>query len=88
MERQWKYKHCQYTAIACCWDCGLGYEDPGYIECVLHNHYWEQINPTYDKGCGLLCIVCIERRLSFLGLEDIPVKIFSSIIRVEEKDNV
>ena len=48
--------------MAKCYDCGLNYEDPGWIEAVIPDKVWNEISPTGDQG-GILCITCISRRL-------------------------
>jgi hypothetical protein len=45
-----------------CYDCGLPYDDPGWIDILVPDDVWEIINPTYHEGAGLLCITCIARR--------------------------
>ena len=55
-----------------CYDCGLSYQDPGWIEAIIPDNVWDFISPTKNQG-GLLCITCISRRLSRLGIGRIPV---------------
>lgn len=45
-----------------CYDCGLSYED-FICDMLIQPHVWELINPTFHRGCGLLCPNCICRRL-------------------------
>ena len=55
-----------------CYDCGIKYSDPGWIEAIIPDKVWNIISPTNNQG-GLLCITCISKRLSERGLKDIPV---------------
>lgn len=50
----------------CCYDCGKPYG--AYPDLSLPDWLWELINPTYHKGCGLLCPTCIANRLDYLNL--------------------
>jgi len=70
----WKY---DYTLNGGqCFDCGAEYGSTNYIELVLPHDLWEKINPTKEKGCGLLCHTCILQRLSSLGVwEGVSFKI-------------
>lgn len=65
---QWKYvdKERDLQARAKCYDCALPY--PQGNDCVIPNDIWEQINPTYHVGAGILCANCIMARLEFLGI--------------------
>ena len=56
-----------------CYDCGLKYGEPGWIEAIVPDAVWEIINPTYHKDAGLLCITCIARRCMEAGLSNVPV---------------
>jgi len=67
-----------------CWECGLEYGIEGWVECVLPDDVWEIISPSYEKGCGLLCIGCIVARLEDAGLKNTPVKIYNQWIDVQE----
>jgi len=55
-----------------CYDCGLSYDDPGWIEAIIPDRVWNDISPTGD-GSGLLCIICIARRLVERGYKRVPV---------------
>ena len=55
-----------------CYDCGLDYQDIGWIEAIIPDKVWDFISPTGDSG-GILCITCISRRLAENGLSRIPV---------------
>lgn len=60
--------------MASCYDCGLEYGGIGWIEAIIPDKVWDMIRPKgYHKGCGLLCINCISRRLARKGLKNIPV---------------
>ena len=62
-----------YIPVAC-YDCGLAYGDIGWIEAVVPDRIWDRIRPEgTSKGCGILCITCIARRLKRLGFEGVPV---------------
>lgn len=56
-----------------CYDCGLKYGSPSWIEAIVPNEVWEIISPSYHKGAGLLCISCIARRCVEAGLKYVPV---------------
>ena len=57
-----------------CHDCGLGYDRDAWIEAIIPDKVWDMIRPDgCGKGCGLLCISCISRRLTRMGLKDVPV---------------
>ena len=55
-----------------CYDCGLKYDDVGWIEAIIPDKVWNFISPTGDEG-GILCVTCISRRLAEKGLRRIPV---------------
>lgn len=57
-----------------CYDCGLEYEDPAWIEAVIPDKVWNAIRPDgCGEGCGLLCITCISRRLEKKGYKKVPI---------------
>lgn len=57
-----------------CYDCGLDYDDSGWIEAIIPDKVWNLIRPDgCAEGCGLLCITCISRRLAERGYKDVPV---------------
>ena len=57
-----------------CYDCGLEYGGLGWIEAIIPDKVWDMIRPEGSgKGCGILCINCISRRLARKRLKDIPV---------------
>ena len=56
----------------CCYDCGLDYGDPGWVEAVIPDKVWNEISPTGNQG-GILCITCISRRLVKKGFKNVPV---------------
>ena len=58
--------------MARCYDCGLDYQDPGWIEAIIPDQVWNDISPTKDQG-GILCITCISRRLVKGGYKKVPV---------------
>lgn len=53
-----------------CYDCGLEYTGPGWIEAVIPDYVWSLIKP--EEGAGLLCITCICKRLNKIGLDNVP----------------
>lgn len=70
--------------IGKCADCGMDYND-FVIDMVIQNKLWEMINPTYHKGCGLLCPNCICARLAELGLCSVNVIVDLSDLLVVER---
>lgn len=57
-----------------CYDCGLEYEGPGWVETIVPHSVWDLIRPNGAEGTGgLLCITCICKRLEKLKLENVPV---------------
>lgn len=66
----------------CCFDCGLVYGTPGWMDVLIPNDVWEMINPTFheNSGAGILCIHCINRRCQELGLMYVPVWIGSGAL--------
>ncbi len=59
-----------------CYDCKMDYDDFP-CDMTMHDNLWEMINPTEDKGGGLLCPNCICKRLMDLdiGLTHIPISL-------------
>lgn len=58
-----------------CFDCGLPYGSPGWVEAVVPHDIWnEHLSPGGNEG-GLLCINCMAARASKAGLVDVPLKI-------------
>ena len=55
-----------------CYDCGLPYDGPGWIEAIIPDKVWDFISPTGDQG-GILCINCISKRCAEKGLSRIPI---------------
>ncbi len=60
-----------------CYDCGLLYTSKAWADVVIPDSYWEQINPSDNKGGGLLCFNCIVGRLDALGLINVPFSVNS-----------
>jgi len=48
-----------------CYDCGSPYGT--FPDMILPNELWELINPSTNKGSGLLCPTCIANRLDFIN---------------------
>jgi predicted nucleic acid-binding protein len=56
-----------------CYDCGRHYGDEhGFPDLVIPDDAWEEINPTYHRGAGLLCPSCIVARCVAAGLSTVP----------------
>lgn len=60
-----------------CYDCGLEYSGPAWVDVLVSDDVWEVINPTYHEGAGLLCFNCIARRCVEAGLEGVPIALVS-----------
>lgn len=60
--------------MAECYDCGFDYEDPGWIEAVIPDDIWSDISPTGGDG-GILCILCISKRLVKKGYKTASVPV-------------
>ena len=76
--RKWKYPECAGGHQHACYDCGLEYSCDAWADVSLPDDIWELINPSVNKGGGLLCFNCITRRLSFIGIENVKIKIYSA----------
>jgi hypothetical protein len=62
----WKYtKDSRPYNYVKCYDCGLEYGE--FPDMILNNNLWEEISPSFDKGCGILCTTCIANRLDYLN---------------------
>ncbi len=61
-----------YYDHASCYDCGLEYKSPGWIEVMIPDFVWREISPTGDEE-GLLCISCISKKLIKHGFEKVPI---------------
>lgn len=68
------------SAPLACHDCGLSYDDPGWLETCVPARDWAAISPTGGYG-GLLCVTCMARRLVAAGREDVPLLIGSGPFR-------
>jgi len=68
-----------------CYDCGLPYDDPSWIEAIVPDSVWEVINPTYHAGAGLLCINCMAKRCAESGLVNVPIQLTAGpfVVRTE-----
>jgi len=60
----------QYSGLVC-YDCKLRYNSRGFCDILVPDDIWEQINPTYHKGAGILCFNCIAGRLDDLELPEL-----------------
>lgn len=65
---KWKYKD-EERPYGRCYDCRKPYEDCG--DCLIPDDIWEQINPTYHEGAGILCANCIINRLHIIGVSEV-----------------
>lgn len=63
-----------------CYDCGLTYGGPGWVETCIPIDDWNAISPTGRHG-GLLCITCIAIRLEQAGRKDVPIILGSGPFR-------
>ncbi len=70
-QRKWVYRDDERFAE--CYDCSLDYGCDAWVDVIVPNEIWEKINPSNYKGSGILCFNCIVRRLTFVGLKDVPV---------------
>ena len=57
---------------AACYDCGLAYGGPEWIEAIIPDEVWKRISPTGNLG-GILCITCMIRRLKRMEFENVPI---------------
>lgn len=57
-----------------CYDCGLPYSSPAWIEIVVPDEVWKFVSPTGDEG-GLLCANCLAQRCVNAGLDNVPAAI-------------
>lgn len=71
-----------------CYDCGLKYDDPAWVDVLIPDEIWETINPTYHEGAGLLCFNCIARRCAAAGLDKVPVRLMSGALTNQDTDAV
>ena len=62
--------------VTACHDCGLAYGEAGWIDAIVPNDVWAKINPNDH----LLCITCICRRCTKVGIEDVPVMLTSGAL--------
>lgn len=85
--RKWKYPELDGVFQHCCYDCGLEYGCDAWADISLPDEVWELINPSVNKGGGLLCFNCITRRLAFIGAENVPIKIYGMPYPLPEEDN-
>ena len=55
--------------LMCAGGCGLAYKDFGY-DVLLADDLWNQISPRGD-GSGVLCAICMVKRLAALDIRGI-----------------
>ncbi len=87
IQRKWKYtdEEIEKFRFTGCYDCHLDYGGDAWADVCVDNDVWELINPSEQKGGGLLCFNCMLRRLNFLGLKDVKIEFFSSPFYLEDK---
>jgi len=56
-----------------CYDCGLSYDSPEWIETTVPNKHWLKISPTGGEG-GLLCFKCMRERFKKAGMINVPCR--------------
>ena len=52
-----------------CFDCLLPYSE--WVDLIVQNEVWEEINPSSRPGGGSLCPNCIGKRIKEAGLEKV-----------------
>jgi hypothetical protein len=67
------------TALAC-HDCGAPYDDPAWLDTCIPADDWEAISPPGGRD-GVLCVLCMARRLVAVGRSDVPLLIGSGPFR-------
>jgi len=66
----------EHTMKPGCYDCGLPYGSPAWVDVVIPDDMWQKISPTGHSG-GVLCFNCMNKRLHNLGLINVPYDIAS-----------
>jgi len=61
---KWKYTDDE-RPINCCYDCKMPYNQ--FPDLIIPDELWDEINPTYREGAGILCPTCITNRLNHIG---------------------
>ena len=51
-----------------CYDCRK--PKAQFVDLMVSDEVWEQINPTYEKGKGELCPTCIGHRIKMLVVKE------------------
>lgn len=59
-----------------CDDCGIDYQSLEWADVVIPDAIWKRISQNNDEG-GLLCFNCMNKRLKYLGLTNVPFQITS-----------
>lgn len=62
-----------YDPYGSCYDCDSPYKQ--WPDLRIPNKLWESINPSVFRGGGLLCPSCLVHRLSFIGKNELEIKI-------------
>lgn len=76
-----KYKDDERPAN-CCYDCKISYGS--FPDLTISDDLWEQINPTYHKGAGLLCPTCTAKRLAKIKVGKVSCTIHTddSVVKI------
>jgi hypothetical protein len=75
-----RYTEDEYLHKAACLDCGLEYGSAGWLDVLVSDSVWEIINPTFNRGAGLLCVTCIARRCAEAGLDNVPMVVTGGVL--------
>jgi len=74
------------NATACCFDCKTPYSD-FICDLTIQDGLWRIISPTKDEG-GLLCPMCMIKRIYELGLPSVNVVVdLSFLFQKSQKQN-
>lgn len=69
-----------------CYDCGVLYGSPAWVEAVVSDDVWKRINPTHWQGAGILCVNCIAARCIKAGLIGVQVKLTAGPLIVDTRE--
>lgn len=75
------------TRMPVCYDCLLPYGSSSWADVLVPDEIWKQITPATGSG-GLLCFNCMVRRLTALGLRNVPYSIVSGPFALHIRDTV
>lgn len=88
MAKKWTYtnEEVDYKLVKPgCYDCGLVYGGPAWVDVLVTNEIWEKISPSPHNKAGLLCFNCIAARLKFLGLSNVDLFVTSGTFNPVDK---